>query len=62
MKKRPPRTVWLLFTSDGGPCDAVCTSKKQADELADELARKCKPLDAYTVVGPYVLAERVRQK
>lgn len=59
--KRPPRQVWLVLKEDGmfaegkwTPVgDAVHTKAKDAKEWAIAGAK---------VVGPYVLAERVRQK
>lgn len=60
-KKTPPRQVWILVTDTGGLCDAVFRRKKDADEVC---ARLNTPRIActYLVAGPFILAERVRQK
>lgn len=51
-KKRPPKQVWIAFTVDRKESEAF-PRKKDADQNM--------PYDG-EVVGPYVLAERVRQK
>lgn len=53
--KRPPRAVWLTFWSGIGPRWAVHATKRLAVEFAQGD-------DRLSVVGPYILAERVRQR
>lgn len=50
--KRPPRQVWILFARDGRAASVVGT-RKHASDVED--------VTNWTVAGPYVLAERVRQ-
>lgn len=51
--KRPPRQVWVVIDDRGNPRH-VTSTKGFAGDLATALM--------LTVAGPYVLAERVRQR
>jgi hypothetical protein len=52
--KRPPRQVWLVVGRDGRPLDLNYARRRDAEhwERAGD----------YRVVGPYVLAERARER
>jgi hypothetical protein len=55
---RAPRELWIV--TGEAHVHGVRLTKKAAQDLFDEvLARK---IDGHRVVGPYVLAERVRER
>ncbi len=68
--KRPPRQVWLTF-EDGWPI-GTHTSLRAAKGFVARQRRRHRvsklatfvegPLGELVIAGPYVLAERVRQK
>lgn len=53
---RPPAEVWLQIWSDGTVADIPFLTKREADEDAKRYP------NSMNVAGPYVLAERVRQR
>lgn len=55
--KRPAKQVWLIQQPlDGKMCGFVFTTRKEARAAASRLG------DGHVAVGPYILAERVRQR
>lgn len=54
-RKRPPRIIWAVVSGTGEIVLAERTKK-----LATEAVPM--PRDSWRVVGPYVLAERVRER
>jgi hypothetical protein len=55
--KRPPRKVWAVFNQERGSTVANFDTKREADKFALNYGH-----GRYRVVGPYVLAERVRER
>ncbi len=53
--KRPPRSVWIAVNARGLPVGVYAT------KTAGEAAKAFNFTDV-TITGPYILAERVRQK
>lgn len=51
---RPPRSVWIVLVGEEKTIGAATTSKASAEKLIESVDDR--------VVGPYVLAERVREK
>lgn len=58
--KRPPRQVWLVLCA-GRLTSAMFLTKREAVDLVAKL-NEPPHLGKYTVAGPYVLAERVRER
>lgn len=54
--KRPPRQVWIVVRDHGDTSiiPATATTRQRATDLIED--------DCERVVGPYVLAERVRER
>lgn len=63
--KRPPRKVWHVMAYDGTLCGYFTTRRKAVEECSDweriRIARH-PTWGPHRVVGPYILAERVRER
>ena len=55
---RAPRELWIV--TGEAHVHGVRLTKRAAQELFDEVTSK--RIDGHRVVGPYVLAERVRER
>ncbi len=65
-RKRPPRQVWLVLSGGAGvgigfmKNPIICDT--QSNALMEAMGLESDGVDGAYVAGPYVLAERVRQK
>lgn len=56
--KRPPRELWIAFGESGDVAGAIMatgTTRGTAEEYAERIPKT-------RVVGPYILAERVKER
>ncbi len=58
--KRPPRQVWLVVGVDAHWASAHYATKADATAVCARFT-KSDPTAGWRVVGPYILAERVRE-